>query len=188
MLLLASALPSFAQDVPAPCPEGGDVRAADPCPTEEPATPLVVPLPPAPPRPAELASHGFRLGYLYLNDPPAPLQSPHLFVLGYELTQRALGGSWLDVIFVENLSVAGLNQSVFLPSGNALVGFRLGRQVELGTGVNVTPFDPNGKYWHQVLAAGWTPGAGAFAVPVHVTLIPDVDGQWRVGATVGVNW
>lgn len=147
--------------------------------------------PPAPlVAPAETWAHGFRVGYAYVaNLPPdGPLRSPHLFVLGYELTERALGGSWLDVIVVENLSVSGINQSVFVPTGNLLVGFGIARQLELGTGVNVSPLDPYGKVLHQVIAVGWTPRAGAFRVPVHATLVPDVDGQWRLGTTIGVNW
>lgn len=136
--------------------------------------------------------HGFRLGYTYVNGagegPDPSLRSPHLFVMGYELTQRAIGGSWLDVIVVENVSLAGINQSVVAPSFNGLVGFEIRDQVEVGTGISVSPFDPDGKYVHQLLAIGWTPPAGAFRVPLHLTLIPDVDGHWRVGTTIGVNW
>ena len=114
--------------------------------------------------------------------------SPHLFVIGYEATQRMLGGSWLNVITVENISVSGINQSVFMPSANGIVGFEIAEQFQIGTGVHLTPFDPNGHYVHQIVAAGWTPKAGTFNVPFHVMLIPDVNGRFRVGTTVGVNW
>lgn len=141
--------------------------------------------------PVKRGFHGFRLGYTYLNTPegePAPLPSPHLFVFGYEATQRIVGGGWLNVILVENASVAGVNQSLFLPSFNSLIGFEIDEQLQLGTGVNVSPFDPHGRRVHQVLAVGWTPQAGGFNVPIHFTVIPDVAGAWRVGSTVGVNW
>lgn len=141
-------------------------------------------------KPVARFMHGFRLGYTYVNGltNESPLRSPHLFVLGYEATQRAIGGGWLNVITVENFSVSGINQSVFIPSLNGLVGFELREQLQVGTGINVSPFDPRGKYVHQILAVGWTPTVGAFNVPFHVTIIPDLDGNWRLGTTVGVNW
>lgn len=141
--------------------------------------------------PVKRGFHGFRVGYTYLDAPdgePPTLPSPHLFVLGYEATQRIVGGSWLNVIVVENASVAGMNQSLFVPSFNTLVGFEIDEQVQLGTGVNFSPLDPNDRYVHQILAVGWTPPVGGFNVPFHVMLLPDVEGAWRVGTTVGVNW
>jgi hypothetical protein len=134
--------------------------------------------------------HGFRLGYTYVNglDSDSPLKSPHLFVIGYEATQRIEGGDWLNVIVVENVSIAGLNQSLFIPSANGLVGFEIANQIQIGTGLNFNPFDPSGKIVHQIIAAGWTPEVGKMNVPVHFTVIPDADGDWRIGSTVGVNW
>ena len=142
-------------------------------------------------KPTQRSFHGFRLGYTYIHTPPgdAPaLESPHLFVIGYEATQRVVGGGWLNVIIVENLSVAGINQSRFIPSLNGLVGFEIDEQIQIGTGVNANPFDPDGKYVHQIIAIGWTPSAGSFNVPFHVTFVPDVDGALRAGTTIGVNW
>lgn len=77
------------------------------------------------------------------------LRSSHLFVIGYELTQRYEGGSWLNVITVQNVSVSGINQSLFIPSLNALVGFEIKEQIQIGTGINLMPFDPAGKYVHR---------------------------------------
>lgn len=142
------------------------------------------------PQPFNAFYHGFRLGYTYINGvgPGSRLASPHLFVVGYEATRRIQGGDWLNVIVVGNASVAGLNQSLFLPSLNLLVGFELAGQIQIGTGVNLAPFDPDRRFAHQIIAVGWTPKAGAFNVPIHFTVIPDVAGHWRVGSTVGVNW
>lgn len=169
-----------------------EVYAADPCAEADPAAERC-----EPPdvdleglEPVKTYFHGFRVGYTYVNglSQGSPLHSPHLFVIGYEGTQRAVGGRWLNVIAVENVSIAGINQSVFIPSLNGLVGFEIDEQVQIGTGLNVNPFDPSGKYVHQIVAVGWTPPAGAFNVPLHVTFIPDVDGNWRAGTTIGVNW
>lgn len=162
-------------------------------PLEAPVTGCAEPIPAVveePIKPVKRSFHGFRIGYTYVNGltEDSPLRSPHLFVIGYEATQRAVGGNWLNVIAVENISVAGINQSVFVPSLNGLVGFEIDEQLQVGTGLNVNPFDPSGKYVHQILAVGWTPPVGAFNVPIHVTFIPDVDGHWRLGSTIGVNW
>lgn len=142
------------------------------------------------PEPFNTFYHGFRMGYTYINgiERGGRLASPHLFVVGYELTRRIQGGDWLNVIAVGNVSVAGINQSLFLPSMNGLIGFEFAHQFQIGTGVNLAPFDPNRRFAHQIVAVGWTPKAGAFNVPIHFTVIPDVDGHWRVGSTVGVNW
>ena len=145
--------------------------------------------------------HGFRLGYMYvshfdkLTDPDDPesslkeragMQSPHLFLIGYEVMRRLVGHSWLNIILVGNVTVGGLEQSKFYPSGNALIGFEFEESFQIGVGPNLTP-DP-GKVAHIMFAAGWTPRVGSFHVPIHGFYVPDVDGVWRSGATVGVNW
>lgn len=135
--------------------------------------------------------HGFRLGYGYANNAEktsAKVQSPHMFVMGYEFTQRLTGGEWLNVIAVENVSLSGINQSLFIPTANVLVGFELNRMAQIGVGPNISPFDPSGKYIHMVAAGGFTANAGSFNVPIHAYYIPDVDGDWRTGVTTGVNW
>ena len=135
--------------------------------------------------------HGFRAGYMYA--PNAPdysdrVKSPHMFVIGYEFTQRLTGGDWLNVITVENVMISGLNQSLIVPTANALVGFEVNQAFQVGVGANLNPFDPNGKMAHMMIAGGATPRAGAFSVPIHLFYVPDVDGDYRFGVTTGVNW
>lgn len=145
--------------------------------------------------------HGFRLGYMYvsnfdkLTDPEDPesslmaradMKSPHLFLIGYEVTRRLIGHSWLNLILVGNVTVGGLEQSKFYPSANALIGFEFEESFQVGVGPNLAP-DPD-KVAHIMFAGGWTPSVGSFRVPVHAFYIPDVDGVWRSGVTVGVNW
>ncbi len=130
--------------------------------------------------------HGFRMGYSYARS--QRLDSPHLFVMGYELQQHMKGGSWLDVILVENVVASGINQSIFIPSANFLVGFEIDDQLQVGVGPNLQPFSAEGEFVHMVAAIGYSMRAGAFDVPVHVSVIPDVDGAYRVALTTGVNW
>lgn len=135
--------------------------------------------------------HGFRVGWTYAPEAPKYSQdivSPHLFVMGYEFTQRLAGGDWLNVIAVENVLLSGLNQSLFIPTFNAMVGFEVNEAFQAGVGLNVNIFDPNEKYVHMVAGAGFTADAGAFGVPLHVYWVPDVDGDYRVGVSTGVNW
>jgi hypothetical protein len=135
---------------------------------------------------------GVRFGYSYINkgDQTEKLKSPHMFLLGFEMQQALKGGSWLDVLFIENVSVAGLDQSVFAPSASLLIGFELADQVQLAIGGNVAPFDPaeEDNYVHLITAIGYTAEVGLFSVPVHLTYIPDTNGFWRCAATIGVNW
>jgi len=133
--------------------------------------------------------HGFRMGYSYVNVAPgesSALASPHLFVLGYELTQRVLGGGMVDVVVVENVAVTGLNQSILIPSGNLLLGLELNKMLQLGAGAQVAPLGD--QPFHMVVAAGFSPPSGDLNVPLHVAYIPDVHGNWRLVSTIGVNW
>ena len=143
------------------------------------------------PEPTFEYMHGFRLGYNFINVDPSThdqLRSNHLFVIGYEFTQRMYGGDWLNVIAVQNVMVSGIEQSLFLPSANLLIGFEADERVQLGVGPNVNPLAEDGKYLHMVAAVGFTPDVGVFNVPIHVAYIPDVDGHWRLATTTGVNW
>jgi hypothetical protein len=134
--------------------------------------------------------HGFRVGYTYINldmGEQDSLASPHLFTMGYEATQRIGGGDWLSVMLVENVMISGINQSKFIPSANFILGFDMAERIQVGVGPNLTPFGTN-KAVHMIAAVGYTPQVGAFHVPIHVSFIPDVDGEWRVAVTTGVNW
>jgi hypothetical protein len=51
------------------------------------------------------------------------LSSPHMFTMGFELQQCMPGGKWLDVLFIQNVSVTGLDQSVISPSARVLGWF-----------------------------------------------------------------
>lgn len=146
--------------------------------------------------------HGFRLGYLtVLNidapaDPTVPnspslaekydIRSAHQFVIGYEAAWRMIGHDWLNVLLVGNAMIAGIEQSRIFPSANMLIGFEMFELAQLGVGVNVMPVGD--KPAHMIMALGATPRVGDIYTPIHAFFIPDVDGQHRMGLTVGVNW
>ncbi len=144
--------------------------------------------------------HGFRLGYAYVANSERPIDSlgghslkeridmktPHSFLLGYEGMTRMVGHSWLNVILVGNVIVAGLEQSKVYPTANGLLGFEIDNSFQLGVGASVTPL--KGQEAHAIVAGGWTPRAGSFYVPVHAFFIPDVEGLHRTGVTTGVTW
>lgn len=144
--------------------------------------------------------HGFRLGYGHVMNYEKPtnsfggksfkeqanLRSPHHFLLGYEVMYRVVTHSWLNVLLLGNVMIAGLEQSKFLPSGNFLIGAELKNSFQIGVGANVSPL--KGSEAHTVLAAGWTPRVGTVYTPVHFFFIPDVDGNHRMGVTTGVTF
>ena len=135
---------------------------------------------------------GMRFGYNYANkaDESDRLDSPHMFAIGFENQQTMDGDSWLDILFIQNLTVSGLEQSVLVPSANALVGFEIQDALQLAVGANVTVYDPSEEnhYFHLVTAIGWTQDAGIFSVPVHLIYVPDVNNYYRLAVTTGVNW
>jgi len=135
---------------------------------------------------------GMRFGYNYANkaDESDRLDSPHMFAIGFETQQTMDGDSWLDILFIQNLTVSGLEQSVLVPSANALVGFEIQDALQLAVGANVTVYDPSEEnhYFHLVTAIGWTQDAGIFSVPVHLIYVPDVNNYYRLAVTTGVNW
>lgn len=150
--------------------------------------------------------HGFRLGWTYLfkmndsrylthtNDDgnmvtigeKYGLKSPNMMLLGYEGFYRIVGHSWLNVLMVGNVTVAGLEQSKFIPAASGLIGFEFNRAFQLGVGVNLTP-DPDAPS-HMIAAAGWTPYVGSIQTPVHFFFVPDPAGNHRTGATIGMTW
>lgn len=131
--------------------------------------------------------HGFRMGYGYINDAESSdtLRTSWLYLVGYELNQTIYGGSWINVLFVENISVVGINQSLFIPSGNILLGFEFNERFQLVSGINMVPTD---NWVHMVVAAGWTPKVGDINIPFHVSYVPDYNNNWRAYFTTGVNW
>lgn len=144
--------------------------------------------------------HGFRLGYGYVMDYDKPVKSlgdkslaertnmraPHNFLLGYEGFYRMVGHSWLNVILVGNVIVAGLEQSQFYPTANTLLGFEFNNSFQVGVGADFAPLKDN--IAHTIFAAGWTPRVGSFYTPLHAFFIPDVDGIHRMGVLTGVTW
>jgi hypothetical protein len=144
-------------------------------------------------------SHGFRLGWTYIQNydkatrdngmsikEEFKLKTPNMMLLGYEGFYRIVGHSWLNVLMVGNVSVAGLEQSKFIPAASGLIGFEIDRSFQLGVGVNLTP-DPQAPS-HMIAAAGWTPRVGAIQTPLHFFYVPDAAGNNRMGATIGMNW
>ncbi len=135
---------------------------------------------------------GMRFGYTYANkaDVSDRLESPHMVSLGFEMQQTMHGGEWLDILYIQNIMVSGIDQSVLAPSANVLVGFEINEALQLGVGVNGTIYDPSNQehYFHLVTAVGWTQQAGKFSVPIHVAYIPDVKDYYRFAVTTGVNW
>jgi len=135
---------------------------------------------------------GIRFGYNYANgaDESDRVDSPHMFAMGFEMQQTRPGGSWLDVLFIQNATISGLDQSIIAPSLSVLVGFEIDKQVQIGVGPNITFYDPSGEdnYFHLLAAVGYTAEAGIFSVPLHLFFVPDVNGYYRIGATTGVNW
>ena len=134
--------------------------------------------------------HGFRVGYSYINggEKHERLSTPHLFIMGYEATQRITGGEWLNIITVENFIIGGMNQSIFIPTANFLLGFEIDERFQIGVGPNFSPFSEPEDILHMIGAVGYTPQVGDFNVPIHASYIPDVDGNYRIAVTTGVNW
>lgn len=133
--------------------------------------------------------HGFRMGYNLITEFNTSrlnrygLQSPHQFVIGYEFMQRIIGHDWLNLILVQNVLVGGLEQSAFIPTANLIFGFELANSFQLGFGVNLT-LDPDG-WSHMIIVAGYTPKIGDIYMPIQVHFVPDVNGQHRLGASLG---
>src|SRR5262245_21944744 len=127
VLVSITITPSLAQPAdpqPAPpAPEASALAPAPPAPAEQ--KPAAAKPDddegPHPPVSKRFVS-GFRLGWMYvakINQPMADrdnmslaqkygLKSPNMFVLGYEGFYRVTGHSWLNVLMVGNVSIAGL--------------------------------------------------------------------------------
>ena len=127
------------------------------------------------------------MGYGYVNAPEDHelIKSNWMYLLGYELNQTLYSGGNINVLFVENIAVTGINQSLYIPTGNLLAGFEFNGRFQVASGMNIAPTD---NWCHMVVAAGWTPKVGDINIPFHVSYVPDVDNHWRSYITTGVNW
>ena len=142
---------------------------------------------PSPVDPTSDIRHGLRLGYVYAEGARrAGLDSNHLFAMGWEANFRIAGNDTIDFLVVPNVMVLGVNQGLFIPSGNLLVGASLGHFFEVGAGANLTLGTE--QPLHMVMAVGITPRVGELQVPISLSYIPDNDGNFRAALTTGVNW
>jgi hypothetical protein len=159
--------------------------------------------------PGQRFLHGIRIGWTYImnfetrnrsgDEDGEPMQSvkdkyglktPNMMLIGYEGMYRIVGHSWLNVVMVGNVTVAGLEQSKFIPAASGLIGAEFNESFQLGVGVNITP-DPDAPT-HAIIAAGWTPRVGSIHTPVHFFFVPEPStngekGNHRMGATVGIT-
>jgi hypothetical protein len=135
---------------------------------------------------------GMRFGYNYSNkaEESDRLASPHMFGMGFEMQQTMTGGDWLDLLFIQNIMISGVEQSVIIPTVNALVGFEINKSLQVGVGINGSIYDSSGNdnFIHLISAIGWTQEAGTFSVPIHFVYVPDINGYYRFAVTTGVNW
>lgn len=139
---------------------------------------------------------GMRFGYVYAHNfhkenaegEKLDINSPHMSTMGFELQQVMPGGEWLDILFIQNATISGMDQSVLSPSARILVGFEINDTVQIAVGPNVAPVHPSDNFIHMIVAIGITAEAGVFSVPVHLSYVPDADGYWMTALTTGVNW
>ena len=205
-LLLSTRLAAADEtETAAPAPAAPVAALPVPAMPAEPATPAVREAAPVHSlvRPDAKLLHGFRIGGMMITNLDKPtrtgddgtmtslkdefgIKSKYMMLIGYEGMYRVMSRSWLNVILVGNVTVAGLEQSKFIPAASGLLGFEIDRAFQLGVGVNLTP-DPQSPT-HMIAAAGWTPKVGSINTPVHFFFVPDTEGNHRMGATIGMSW
>jgi hypothetical protein len=134
---------------------------------------------------------GIRFGYVYAHNfhkDSDKLSSPHMSTMGYELQQTMPGGDWLDILFIQNVTITGMDQSVLAPSARLLIGFEINDSIQLAVGPNGAPKHPSDNFIHLMVAVGYTAEAGMLSIPFHFSYVPDADGYYTTSLTTGVNW
>ena len=134
---------------------------------------------------------GMRFGYVYAHEfhkDSDKLSSPHMSTMGYELQQTMPGGDWLDILFIQNVTITGMDQSVLAPSARLLIGFEINDSIQLAVGPNGAPKHPSDNFIHLMVAVGYTAEAGMLSIPFHFSYVPDADGYYTTALTTGVNW
>lgn len=211
LLALTTRIAAADEAEPAPAAPPTTTPAAPPPVPSMPATvePVAVHEVPALPahslgKPDSRLLHGFRIGGMMIANLDAPnrtnddgtmtslkdefgIKSKYMMLIGYEGMYRIMSRSWLNVILVGNITVAGLEQSKFIPAASGLIGAEFNQSFQLGIGVNLTPDEQAPS--HMIAAAGWTPKVGTIYTPIHFFVVPDpVNKNHRFGTTVGVSW
>lgn len=140
--------------------------------------------------------HGFRVGYTYLDD-VNELVHPHVMLMGYEAQQVLGKGEIIDVMFVENVLVGGLNQNLAVPTVNALAGVEILERFQIGFGVNGTMLPPDEldplnipQFSVGMIAAVGVaiPIEDVYEVPINVSWTAEDDGIGRIAISTGINW
>ncbi len=135
--------------------------------------------------------NGFRMGYGYISN-EHNLRSPHLFLIGYENTHTFSASGPLKILALSNISIAGINQGLFIPTGSLILGYQLYDRLQLGVGpiASITAITEETPNWrlNMLLAAGYTLDLDGFHLPLHIGFVPDIDNRWRIYATTGFSW
>lgn len=142
----------------------------------------------AEPMPIEISS-GLRMGYSYVEG--SKFRNPHVMLLGYEQSHILNTGTALDFLVTGNVSLVGMNQGVVKATGHLLFGYQMRDLFHIGIGpfVTIEQLNPDvdGKL-NMIMAGGWTVPMEGFSIPVQISYVPDLDGEWRGMATTGISW
>jgi hypothetical protein len=142
------------------------------------------------PQPDINTFHGARIGYVLSLGAEEYGYSAHNLAMGYEWFQVIDAGSRVDFLTVQNVVVIGINQGLFIPAANAIVGIEVDETLQLGVGANLNlgAMMVDGQALGMVAAVGLVLDAGDVNVPVHLSAVPQREGPPRLALTTGVNW
>ena len=118
---------------------------------------------------------------------------PILTQFGVNFEQRIrLGNTLSHFAFQEVLLLGGIDQNLYIPSLNILIGFRshTGLEVGLGPNISVSMNDRGVSVALSVVyAVGWTFTFDDVNVPVNIAIVPTPrDGNPRVSLVSGFNF
>lgn len=110
---------------------------------------------------------------------------PLTSVFGVIFEQRILlGNTESHFAFQEVIMLNGLEQSIFLPSGSFLIGFRAASGFEVGAGATVSLSGVG-----VMVAAGWTFTTSGVYIPVDLSMvIPNKQRPMSIALTTGFNF
>ena len=118
--------------------------------------------------------NGPRIGFTYISPSAVSRElkdfglKPYFSMLGWQFESRFFhnpNGSHVMFEFVP--MIGGLEQGMFLPSGNFLLGYRSARGVEFGLGPNISPSGVS-----MLFSIGKSFEANGMVYPVNLVLVP----------------
>ena len=133
---------------------------------------------------------GAVMGYIHVENDKELFANPHVYSIGIENTHLFYSEGPLQILIGGELSLLGLNQSVYIPSGNLNLGYQYYDVfVSLGPRVMLSEISPTNTSIRTniIIKAGYIFDMQGFCIPIQFGYVPDIQGRNQIHFSLGFS-